>query len=117
MLCHSDEELLARGLELNDGLQIVLAKHDSIASGSPLPNQTANFNSQLDKAGASGIKQGEVKQSEKKRDASPRANAAPSTPPATLASRFIDEEDEEEDDFAQLARRSADSRTLNNRWH
>ncbi|KAI6698585.1 hypothetical protein NL676_018704 [Syzygium grande] len=101
----SDEELLARGLELNDGLQIVLAKHDSIASGSPLPNQTANFNSQLDKAGASGIKQGEVKQSEKKRDASPRANAAPSAPPATLASRFMDEEDEEEDDFAQLARR------------
>lgn len=101
----SDEELLARGLELNDGLQIVLAKHDSIASGSPLPNQTAYFNTQSEGARASGVEQGEVKQSEMKRDASPKANAAPSTPPATLASRFMDEEDEEEDDFAQLARR------------
>lgn len=101
----SDEELLARGLELNDGLQIVLSKHDSIASGSPLPNQISNSNSQLDKAGAPGVKQGEVNQREMKRDASPGASAAPSTPPATVASRFVDEEDEEEDDFAQLARR------------
>ncbi|WOK97929.1 TOM1-like protein 2 [Canna indica] len=32
-----DEELLGRGLELNDNLQSLLAKHDAIASGSPLP--------------------------------------------------------------------------------
>jgi len=35
----SDEELLRRGLVLNDDLQSVLAKHDAIASGSPLPQQ------------------------------------------------------------------------------
>ncbi|CAA3028442.1 Reticulon-like protein B3 [Olea europaea subsp. europaea] len=34
-----DEELLGQGLELNDSLQSVLAKHDKIASGSPLPPQ------------------------------------------------------------------------------
>lgn len=33
----SNEELLRQGLVLNDDLQSVLAKHDAIASGSPLP--------------------------------------------------------------------------------
>ncbi|OAY83442.1 TOM1-like protein 2, partial [Ananas comosus] len=32
-----DEELLGEGLALNDSLQSLLAKHDAIASGSPLP--------------------------------------------------------------------------------
>ncbi len=35
-----DEELLGQGLSLNDDLQRVLAKHDAIASGSPLPKTT-----------------------------------------------------------------------------
>ncbi|KAH9309828.1 hypothetical protein KI387_037739, partial [Taxus chinensis] len=35
----SDEELLRQGLVLNDDLQNVLAKHDAIASGSPLPQE------------------------------------------------------------------------------
>ncbi|KAH9549356.1 hypothetical protein CY35_10G014500 [Sphagnum magellanicum] len=36
-----DEELLGKGLQLNDDLQRVLAKHDAIASGSPLPPEPA----------------------------------------------------------------------------
>eukprot|EP00250_Pteridium_aquilinum_P024341 c28946_g1_i1 orf=334-2217(+) len=35
----SDESLLCQGLALNDDLQRALAKHDAIASGSPLPSQ------------------------------------------------------------------------------
>lgn len=34
---YRDEELLRQGLSLNDDLQRILAKHDAIASGSPLP--------------------------------------------------------------------------------
>ncbi len=37
----SDEELLGKGLQLNDDLQRVLAKHDAISSGSPLPPEPA----------------------------------------------------------------------------
>ncbi|KAG2335072.1 hypothetical protein Bca52824_006252 [Brassica carinata] len=33
----TDEEVMARGLELNDSLQVALAKHDAIASGVSLP--------------------------------------------------------------------------------
>jgi hypothetical protein len=33
-----DEDLLQQNLVLDDDLQSVLAKHDAIASGSPLPN-------------------------------------------------------------------------------
>ncbi len=40
-LDNSDEELLNKGLQLNDDLQHVLAKHDAIASGSPLPPEPA----------------------------------------------------------------------------
>lgn len=41
-----DEELLRQGLVLNDELQSVLAKHDAIASGSPLPQQPVISSSQ-----------------------------------------------------------------------
>ncbi|CAA7033374.1 unnamed protein product [Microthlaspi erraticum] len=33
----ADEDVMARGLELNDSLQVVLARHDAIASGVSLP--------------------------------------------------------------------------------
>ena len=47
-----DEELLRRGLVLNDDLQSVLAKHDAIASGSPLPQQPVISNFHTSSASA-----------------------------------------------------------------
>ncbi|KAG5550715.1 hypothetical protein RHGRI_015615 [Rhododendron griersonianum] len=64
-----DEELLRQGLELNDRLQSVLAKHDAIASGSSLPTQATNFNpgSAVDPS----LKPADVKEPSRKPDASP----------------------------------------------
>ncbi|VAH20278.1 unnamed protein product [Triticum turgidum subsp. durum] len=77
-----NEELLKQGLEINDRLQSVLAKHDAIASGSPLPVETP------------------------RRDEIPREDPTPqpSAPPVVAQNETPVEEDEE-DEFAQLAKR------------
>lgn len=64
-----DEELLRQGLELNDRLQSVLAKHDAIASGSSLPTQATNFNP--GSAVEPSLKPADVKEPSRKPDASP----------------------------------------------
>lgn len=97
-----DEELLARGLELNDSLQSLLARNDAIASGLPLP--TTNFSPQQAEMPASSSKHTEVKESSTS-DSSPRPKASPSAPAVTMRRVQFDEDEEEEDEFAQLARR------------
>ncbi|KAJ6803794.1 target of Myb protein 1-like [Iris pallida] len=83
-----DEDLLAQGLTLNDELQSLLAKHDAIASGSPLPAESSGFPLPAETS---------------------ETIPGPSTPVASthaVTSEFDDEE-EEDDDFAQLARRNS----------
>ncbi|EEF28561.1 protein transporter, putative [Ricinus communis] len=94
-----DEELLGQGLELNDSLQNLLAKHDVIASGHPMPTQVANLSLKPSEGCSSSIKQMEVKDF----GSSPSSNATVTGTSTTRS--HLDEEDEEEDDFAQLARR------------
>ncbi|KAH7865963.1 hypothetical protein Vadar_013649 [Vaccinium darrowii] len=63
------EELLGQVLELNDRLQSVLAKHDAIASCSPLPTQATDFNPRS--AVESSLRPMDVKEPGLKPDASP----------------------------------------------
>ncbi|KAL0720827.1 hypothetical protein Bca4012_035426 [Brassica carinata] len=88
-----DDELLGRGLDLNDSLQILLARHDAIASGSPLPAQAI-------KPADSSPKSSEAKDS-----SSIAGSSSPVPATVTSGKSPVDEEDEEEDEFAQLARR------------
>ncbi|KAK6118218.1 hypothetical protein DH2020_048004 [Rehmannia glutinosa] len=100
-----DEELLGQGLELNDSLQSVLARHDAIASGSALPSDVTNVTPRASEIHDSSPKSADVSVP------NVTSNDTPSVPVFPAASRgFIDEEDEEEDDFAQLARRHSKSR-------
>ncbi|KAG8377099.1 hypothetical protein BUALT_Bualt09G0133300 [Buddleja alternifolia] len=99
-----DEELLGQGLEINDSLQSVLAKHDAIASGSPLPAQVTNPKPEAPEKHDPSHKSAEV--------SAPNAalNHNPSAPVFPVHRGLVDEEEEEEDDFALLARRHSKTR-------
>ncbi|XP_044957422.1 TOM1-like protein 6 isoform X1 [Hordeum vulgare subsp. vulgare] len=93
----SDEDLLSQSLDLNDRLQILLSKHDAIASGSPLPAEETDVLSELPR----GI------------TTTPAVTVVPET---AIVPTFVlaDEEEEEEDDeFSQLARRNSRFRAAN----
>uniref|UniRef100_A0A0D9WHN5 VHS domain-containing protein n=1 Tax=Leersia perrieri TaxID=77586 RepID=A0A0D9WHN5_9ORYZ len=77
-----NEELLKQGLEVNDRLQSVLAKHDAIASGAPLPVETP--------------RRDEIPREDPKVKPSAPLIAPTSAPPV---------EEDEDDEFAQIARR------------
>lgn len=94
-----DEELLARGLELNDAVQSLLAKHDAICSGSPLTMQVNTSVSSKPSEASTVEKSNEVKSS------SPASNICPPATVAIVKRNLIDEDEEEEEDFAQLTRR------------
>ncbi|KAM7263260.1 hypothetical protein ACFE04_000943 [Oxalis oulophora] len=98
-----DEELLGRGLDLNDSLQSLLARHDAIASGSPLPLQITHSSPKSSEVSVLSPKQSEAS------DSSPKSNL-PAPVVATAIKSQIDE-DEEEDDFALLARRHSKAQT------
>ncbi|CAJ1809958.1 unnamed protein product [Sphenostylis stenocarpa] len=108
-LCRRDEELLGRGLELNDSIQSLLARHDAIASGTPFPIQGASSST------VSTEVQSSVDQSNRKSSSPRESSSAPkssSLAPKASSSAIVFSEtrrqsdEEEEDEFAQLARRS-----------
>ncbi|CAN1303369.1 TOM1-like protein 6 [Linum perenne] len=88
-----DEEVLVRGLELNDSLQILLAKHDAIASGLPIPMPVPDLSSKQTEGSSSNTKPTVVKNSPPRTRTEPVATSA--NPPISRAEE--DEEEEEEE--------------------
>lgn len=88
----TDEELLVKGIEMNDSLQLVLAKHDALASGAPLPTNGSSVNVQPHELANSSLKTSKAGDKNPAQDAKSSASA-------------VQGEEEEEDEFAQLARR------------
>lgn len=90
-------------------MQILLAKHDAIASGTPIPTQVASLDLRPREGSLPNAKQAEGSLLNAKtaevQGSSAMPNGHPSAPATNIAKHQIDEEDEEEDDFAQLARR------------
>ncbi|KMT06604.1 hypothetical protein BVRB_7g157720 [Beta vulgaris subsp. vulgaris] len=101
----TDEELLAQGLEMNDSLQSVLARHDGIASGSPLPNHKKNVSVQQ-----SELLDSNAKSTEGIEKTSAENNKSPASDAPLLKTP---EEEEEEDEFALLARRHSKTQGAN----
>ncbi|KAG6546020.1 hypothetical protein Mapa_012683 [Marchantia paleacea] len=79
----SDEELLRQGLSLNDDLQRILAKHDAIASGSPLPKDPTQAGRRYDheeEEGEDDFSQLAHRSSARPRPSAPSSSAQPSKP-------------------------------------
>ncbi|KAK7294810.1 hypothetical protein RJT34_17707 [Clitoria ternatea] len=103
-----DEELLGRGLELNDSIQSLLARHDAIASGTPYPIQGAS-SSNVSTEVPSSVNQTDIKSSSPVESAlTPKASPVATTFSETKGQS----DDEEEDEFAQLARRHSKAQPL-----
>ena len=96
-----DEELLGKGLELNDSIQSLLARHDAIASGTPFPIQGESSNTVPNEA------QCTVDQSNINSSSPGESSSTPkATTPAIVISETRSQTDDEEDEFAQLLPRS-----------
>ncbi|RAL39234.1 hypothetical protein DM860_002767 [Cuscuta australis] len=92
-----DEDILAQGLELNDALQRVLAKHDAIASGTFFPSPAVTE-----------IKHESTEAQSNSKDGAGLPNLEPDSEVAPLVpvpSLLGEEDEDEEDDFARLAQR------------
>ncbi|BAT83951.1 hypothetical protein LR48_Vigan03g079700 [Vigna angularis] len=96
-----DEELLGRGLELNDSIQGLLARHDAIASGTVFPIQGASSSAVPTEVQPS-VDQSNVNSSTLG-EASSTLKASSSA--VVLSETRSQSDEEEEDEFAQLARR------------
>ncbi|KAL1549080.1 hypothetical protein AAHA92_17226 [Salvia divinorum] len=97
-----DEEILVKGLELNESLQCVLAKHDAIVSGYPLPPAPTPTTHAASESHQPDLRSSEV---------STPPTSSIETPPASAFTVIDEEDDDEEDDFAQLARRHSIARS------
>jgi len=99
---HRDEELLGRGLELNDSIQGLLARHDAIASGTVFPIQGASPSTVPTEAQPS-VDQSNVNSSTPGVSSSTHKGSSSAI---VLSETGSQSDEEEEDEFAQLARRS-----------